>query len=54
MFVLSVLQLLVSADAVPTLLILSTLKKEAIRLSETSAFRRATRRHILEDGILQV
>jgi hypothetical protein len=32
----------------------STLKMEAIRSPETSIYTRYTRRHILEDGILQL
>jgi hypothetical protein len=38
---------------VPSSLIRSTLKMEAIRSSETSVLTRATRRHIIEDGILR-
>jgi hypothetical protein len=51
--IISVLQLLVTAD-VPSSLILFTLMKDAIRYSETSVLTRATRRHNLEDGILLV
>jgi hypothetical protein len=39
---------------VPSWLILFTLMLEAIRTSETSVLKRATRRHIPEDGILHV
>jgi hypothetical protein len=46
------LQLLVTANVVPSLLSLFTLIMEAIRSSETSALTRDIRRHILEDGIL--
>jgi hypothetical protein len=42
----------VITDNVPSSLILSTLRMEAIRSSETSARTRATLRHIPEDGIL--
>jgi hypothetical protein len=46
-------QLLVTANIVPSSLILLTLTKEAIRSSETSVITRVTRRHIPDDGILQ-
>jgi hypothetical protein len=46
------LQLLVTAIAVPSSPILVTLMMEAIRSSETSVLTRATWLHILEDGIL--
>jgi hypothetical protein len=51
MFLLSVLQLLVTTIVVPNFLLLSTLMME-IRSSKTSVLTRATRRHISEDGIL--
>jgi hypothetical protein len=50
----SVLQLLVTADVVPTSPILLTLMMEAIRSFETSVLTRATWRNIPEDGILHV
>jgi hypothetical protein len=49
-----VLRLLVTANVVPSLLILSTLKIEEVRCSETSVLTGATRRHISEHGILQI
>jgi hypothetical protein len=52
-FLLSVLQLLFTANIVPSSLILLTLKMEAIRSSETLVPIRATWRHIIEDGIRQ-
>jgi hypothetical protein len=48
-----VLQLLVTANAVPSSPILVTLVMEAVLPTETSALTRATRRNIPEDGILQ-
>jgi hypothetical protein len=51
-FLLSVLHVLLIANVVLSLLILSTLMMEPISSSETSAFIRATRRHIPESGIL--
>jgi hypothetical protein len=49
---LRVFQLLVTANFVPSSLILSTLIMDEIRSFETSLVSRATRRHIPEDGIL--
>jgi hypothetical protein len=46
-----VLQLLVTVDFVPSLLILSTLIMEAIRSSDTSVLTSAARRNIPEDAI---
>jgi hypothetical protein len=46
-------QLLVIIDVVPSSLILSTLKMEAIGLSETSGLTMSTWHHIPEDGIPQ-
>jgi hypothetical protein len=48
----SVLRLLVTADVVPSTLILVTLMMEAIRSSETSVLTRATRRNMPKEGIL--
>jgi hypothetical protein len=45
---------IITPNVVPDLLILSTLKIESIRSSETSFFTRATRRNIPEDVILHV
>jgi hypothetical protein len=50
-FLRSVLQLLVTANVVPSSPILVTLMLEAIRSSETSVLTRATGRHIPEDDI---
>jgi hypothetical protein len=47
-----VLQLLVTANVVPSSAILVTLMMEATRSSETSVLSRATRRHNPEDSIL--
>jgi hypothetical protein len=48
------LQLLVTANFVPSSLILFTLMMEAIRSSETSVLARAARHHIAEDSILHM
>jgi hypothetical protein len=47
-----VLQLLVTADGVPSSLILFTLMMKATCSSETSILTKGTRRQIPEDGIL--
>jgi hypothetical protein len=51
-FVRSMLQFLVTANVVPSSLILSTLMMEALHSSEMSFLRSSTRRHIPEDRIL--
>jgi hypothetical protein len=45
--------LLVTANVVPSSPIRVTLMMEALRFSETSVITRATRRNVLEDGILE-
>jgi hypothetical protein len=49
-FLRGVLQLLVTANAIPSSLIISTLMMDVMRSSETSVLTRVTR-HIPEDGI---
>jgi hypothetical protein len=51
-FLLSVLRLLITADVIPSSVILSTLTMEAIRSSETFSLIIVTRCDIPEDGIL--
>jgi predicted hotdog family 3-hydroxylacyl-ACP dehydratase len=51
---LGVLRLLVTANAVPSSTILVAVRMEVIRSTETSVLTRATRRNILEYGVLRV
>jgi hypothetical protein len=51
-FLRNVLRLLVTAEVVPSSLILFTLKMEGMRSSEMSAFARTALCHIPEDGLL--
>jgi hypothetical protein len=53
-FLRSVRRLLVTASVAPSLPILVTLMKEALRSSETSVLTRVTRRIVTENTILQV
>jgi hypothetical protein len=53
-FLRSVRRVLVTANVVPSSPILLTQMMEAHLYSELSILKRTTRRHILEDGILQI
>jgi hypothetical protein len=53
MFLRNVLEFLITANVVPTSMILVALMMEAIFSPETSVFTIATWRYIPEDGILQ-
>jgi hypothetical protein len=48
------MNLLVTANVAPRLMIIVTMKMEAVRFSETSVLTRAIPSHIPEDGILSV
>jgi hypothetical protein len=52
LFLRSLHRLLVTANVIPSSLLLVTLMMEEVRSSETSVLTRATRRNILKDGML--